>query len=84
MIGELTARASLRLDIPRDKQRLFGFLLDSVEGLATHTRARDSEQLEILLTVGQEKDFQAFMRVWDAFQSRNREQANTIHQECGN
>jgi len=72
--ADLNAPGTLRLDIPLDKQRLFGFLLDSVEGLATHSRAQDSEQLEVWITAGQEQAFQDFMRAWDAFQSRSREQ----------
>jgi len=48
--ADLNASGTLRLDIPLDKQRLFGFLLDSVEGLATHSRAQDSEQLEVWIT----------------------------------
>ena len=81
--GELSAPTFLRLDIPPKRQQLFGFLLEAVEGLATHTRARDSEQLEIWLTRGQEKDLQTFMRIWDAFQSGLRAEPNIKAQECG-
>lgn len=73
MVTPVTARTagptSLRLNIPLSGQRLFGFLLDSVEGLATHTRAADSDELEIWLTQGREAEFQGFMRAWERFQA---------------
>ncbi len=66
---KVTGPSCLRLNIPLSGQRLFGFLLDSVEGLATHTRAADSAELEIWLTQGREAEFQSFLRAWERFQS---------------
>jgi hypothetical protein len=59
----------IRLDMrPRD-YRLFGFLLDSIEGLATHTRLENPDVLEIQVSEGQMECFNSFLNYWRAFVS---------------
>lgn len=60
-----TDRSDLLLDISPGRQQLFGFMLESVEGLATHSRDKDSSQLKILLPDGQSADFEIFLACWE-------------------
>lgn len=68
----------LRLDIPLSRQRLFGFLLDSVEGLASHSRVEDSLLLEISLTDGQFDEFQTWLGFWDQFRINEADLTKTL------
>lgn len=56
------------LDIPLPRQRLFGFLLDYVEGLVTHSRAQGSDGLRIWFSGSQRGDFSRFLKAWERFQ----------------
>ncbi len=66
-----TDRSDLLLDIAPGRQQLFGFMLESVEGLATHSRDKDSSQLKILLPDGQTADFEIFLACWERFVSHH-------------
>ncbi len=49
----------------------FGFLLDSVEGLATHSRVLGSDKLDIFVSPEQEEDFHRFLNIWREYQLNN-------------
>ena len=66
-----TGQSDLLLDISPGRQQLFGFLLESVEGLATHSRDKDSPGLRILLPDGQSVDFAIFLEWWERFVSQS-------------
>lgn len=75
------------MQIPLPQQRLFGFLLESVEGLASHSRAQDSDQLVITLMEGQSEDFDQFLEIWNRFHSGTDKPINKtsiIYEESGN
>lgn len=61
--------SEIRLEIPLAEQRLFGFLLDSVEGLATHSRIEGYAALSRQLMDGREAEFQSFLQAWERFRA---------------
>jgi hypothetical protein len=57
----------VRLMIPPARQKLFGFLLESVEGLGTHTRVESMDALDIQVPESQLGEFEEFLSYWQAF-----------------
>lgn len=59
----------LRLEMPPRDYKLFGFLLDSIEGLATHSRVENTGILEIQFPECQTDGLNSFLDHWRGFSS---------------
>ena len=56
-----------RVPVRREEQCLFGFLLDSMEGLAVHSQVAGAEALDLQISPGRWKEFASFRQAWESF-----------------
>lgn len=56
-------RIEYTLRVIKPHQRIFGYLLDSAEGLATHSAGEDPDSMKVMVPVSQELDFKRFLEV---------------------
>lgn len=59
----------VRLNMASDDFCLFCFLLDSLEGLATHSSPAERNVLDISVAASQKADFQKFLQIWADYKS---------------
>lgn len=59
--------SNFKLDLNPEMHFLFGFLLDSIEGLASHTRIPGSEALFVCVSPDQKDSFDSFVQAWSAY-----------------
>lgn len=50
--------------------QLFGYLLESVEGLGTHSRGDEPNQLTIMTPNAQQLEWERFLDLWNEFSSK--------------
>jgi hypothetical protein len=64
----VAGKSSVRYLVELDQSDfcLFGFLLDSVEGLASHSGAPSGQGLVITVPCSQQKDWESFLASWRA------------------
>ena len=54
------------LDIVKEQFYLFGFLLDSVEGLAFHSFNKNTNTMDVFVPKSQFSSFQSFLSAWNS------------------
>ncbi len=60
----------MRIRVPKASQHLFGSLLDSLEGVATHSAAETADELVIRVPTSMMTDFTLFLDAWHAFEAQ--------------
>jgi len=63
----------LQLPIPRQDHRLAGFIIESLDGIAIHSRGKDENHLILIYNRSTEPEVQSFLAAW---------QRNLAHKSC--
>ncbi|HOZ00891.1 MAG TPA: hypothetical protein PLG20_03685 [Candidatus Syntrophosphaera sp.] len=59
----------IRLNQDPGQHCLFGFLLESMDGLASHSRIAGSDSLEISYSFSREKELLSLLKAWEKYES---------------
>jgi len=57
--------------VPRQDQRLAGFLIESLEGIAIHSRGKDENHLRLIYNRSTEQELQSFLAAWHSGQTQS-------------
>ncbi|MDZ4182394.1 MAG: hypothetical protein U1B83_05915 [Candidatus Cloacimonadaceae bacterium] len=69
---------SYRLCLKREQFCLFGYLLDSVEGLANHHSTDETGEMDISVPAARIAEFEQFLDAWRSFDEPSRQENTAL------
>lgn len=69
MLPQALSANTLALQLPLEakNQQLAGFLIESIDGLAIHSRGDTRDQLKIIYDKSAQTDLELFLKAWNKF-----------------